>query len=249
MSEIKLKIRCSTGKDYNLSIINNITIIELKNQIEKEFNIPANTQKLIYRGRILQDDKNCLDYNIQNEQTIHLVQSKLNKNPTTNNNINSNPTNNTLPPDYTFQPPPINNNPLGFNPYNMQPPNGMFDQQYMRQQTEEMMKNPELIRQMMDNPMVQSMLSNPDVMENMFNSNPQVKQLMEEHPELSQVINDPSLMQQTMELMKNPDTMRELLRSQDQAMRNIESIPGGFDALRRLYSVYIFNYRMYKNQC
>merc|ERR1712176_397113 len=37
-------------------------------------------------------------------------------------------------------------------------------------------------------------------------------------------------------MMRNPAMMQEMMRNQDRAMSNLESIPGGFNALRRLYT-------------
>lgn len=39
-----------------------------------------------------------------------------------------------------------------------------------------------------------------------------------------------------MEMIQNPAMMQEMMRNQDRAMSNLESIPGGFNALRRLYT-------------
>jgi ubiquilin len=38
-----------------------------------------------------------------------------------------------------------------------------------------------------------------------------------------------------MEMMRNPNAMREAMRSQDLAMSHIENLPGGFNALQRMY--------------
>ena len=38
-----------------------------------------------------------------------------------------------------------------------------------------------------------------------------------------------------MEMMRNPQAMQEAMRSQDLAMSQIENLPGGFNALRRMY--------------
>lgn len=40
---------------------------------------------------------------------------------------------------------------------------------------------------------------------------------------------------QTMELARNPSMIQELMRSHDRALSNLESIPGGYSALRRMY--------------
>ena len=106
-------------------------------------------------------------------------------------------------------------------------------QQRMQQ---DLMSNPEMIRQMMDNPMVQSIMSNPEYIRMMFTSNPQMQQLMERNPELSHMLNNPELLRQTMEMVRNPAALQELMRTQDRALSNLESIPGGYNALRRMYT-------------
>lgn len=39
-----------------------------------------------------------------------------------------------------------------------------------------------------------------------------------------------------MELARNPAMMQEMMRNQDRALSNLESIPGGYNALRRMYT-------------
>ncbi|XP_074650696.1 ubiquilin-4-like [Tubulanus polymorphus] len=99
----------------------------------------------------------------------------------------------------------------------------------------ELMSNPDFLRQMMENPLVQRIISNPAVMRDMIMSNPQMNNLVERNPEIGHMLNNPELMRQTMELARHPAMMQELMRSQDRAMSNLESIPGGFNALQRMY--------------
>lgn len=44
---------------------------------------------------------------------------------------------------------------------------------------QQLLQNPEMMRQMMESPIMQSMLSNPEALRNMFTSNPQMQQLLE----------------------------------------------------------------------
>lgn len=39
-----------------------------------------------------------------------------------------------------------------------------------------------------------------------------------------------------MELARNPAMMQEMMRNQDRALSNLESVPGGYNALRRMYT-------------
>ncbi|XP_069463238.1 ubiquilin-4 isoform X2 [Ambystoma mexicanum] len=111
--------------------------------------------------------------------------------------------------------------------------NFMDLQQQMQRQ---LMSNPEMLSQIMENPLVQNMMSNPDLMRQMIMANPQMQQLMERNPEISHMLNNPELMRQTMELARNPAMMQEMMRNQDRALSNLESIPGGYNALRRMYT-------------
>ncbi|KPP67810.1 ubiquilin-1-like [Scleropages formosus] len=104
------------------------------------------------------------------------------------------------------------------------------------QMQRQLMSNPEMMAQIMENPLVQSMLSNPDLMRQLILANPQMQQLIQRNPEISHMLNNPDIMRQTLELARNPAMMQEMMRNQDRALSNLESIPGGYNALRRMYT-------------
>lgn len=88
---------------------------------------------------------------------------------------------------------------------------------------------------MMNDPAFQQFLNNPELMQSMLQSNPMLQRLIERNPELGQILNDPSTLRQTMQVATNPSLMREQLRNADRALSNIEGMPEGFNALRRIY--------------
>merc|ERR1711936_1195992 len=88
------------------------------------------------------------------------------------------------------------------------------------------MGNPDLMRQVMDSPLTQSLMSNPEILRSLIQSNPQMRQLMDRNPEINHMLNNPDVLRQTMEIARNPAMMQELMRNQDRAMSNLESIPG-----------------------
>merc|ERR1719361_3184722 len=92
------------------------------------------------------------------------------------------------------------------------------------------------MQQMMQNPMVQSMLNNPEIMQNMFENNPQLRQILDQNPQIRHVLNDPETMRQAMQAASNPEVYQEMLRNQDRALANISNMPGGFNALSRMYN-------------
>merc|ERR1719356_799996 len=99
-----------------------------------------------------------------------------------------------------------------------------------------LMQNPDLMKKMMSNPLMKQMFSSPQLMQNLFNSSPALQQLMKDNPQLRHVLKDPSLMEHAMRAASNPDYYNEMLKNNDRALRNIESIPGGFSTLSRLYN-------------
>uniref|UniRef100_A0A915PLG0 Ubiquilin n=1 Tax=Setaria digitata TaxID=48799 RepID=A0A915PLG0_9BILA len=100
---------------------------------------------------------------------------------------------------------------------------------------QQMMQNPEAIREMTNSPIVQSLLNNPDIIRSLIADNPQIQQVIESNPELGHLLNDPEVIRQTIEMVRNPSMFQELMRSRDQAIRNLQGIPGGQAALQRLY--------------
>ncbi|XP_062821123.1 ubiquilin-4 [Anolis carolinensis] len=106
-------------------------------------------------------------------------------------------------------------------------------QQTMQRQ---LMSSPELLSQIVENPLVQSLMAQPEAMRALILANPQMQALMQRNPEISHMLHNPELMRQTMELARNPAMMQEMMRHQDRALSNLESVPGGYSALRRMYT-------------
>lgn len=115
-------------------------------------------------------------------------------------------------------------------------PQSLADMQ--RRAREMMVNNPGMMENMMNSPVMQSMMNNPEMMKQMITSNPELSSLIDSNPQLAQLLNDPSLMREAMNAMRNPEAMNAMLRSQDQMLANIENMPGGFNALSRAYTVY-----------
>lgn len=92
------------------------------------------------------------------------------------------------------------------------------------------------MRMVLDNPMVQQIMSNPETLRAIILSNPEMRRLVESNPEIGHILNDPSVLRQTIQTARNPELMREMVRSSDRAMSNISSQPEGFNALRRMYN-------------
>lgn len=59
--------------------------------------------------------------------------------------------------------------------------------------------------------------------------------VFQRNPEINHLLNNPDLLRQTMDMARNPAMLQELMRSQDRAMSNLESIPG------QLHYTYIYS--------
>jgi len=78
-------------------------------------------------------------------------------------------------------------------------------------------------------------MNNPDFMRTIMENNPQMRQVLDSNPELRHALADPELMRRSMEMMRDPSAMQNMMRNQDLAMSQIENMPGGYNALRRMY--------------
>ncbi|XP_061207858.1 ubiquilin-1-like [Neopsephotus bourkii] len=82
---------------------------------------------------------------------------------------------------------------------------------------------------------LQSPMVSADLVRDLIVSNPQLQQLAEENPEIGHILSDPHTIREMLEAASSPAAMQEMIRNNDLAMNNLESIPGGYSALEQHY--------------
>ncbi|XP_053467954.1 ubiquilin-4 [Ictalurus furcatus] len=256
-----IMVTVKTPKDKEeIAISEDASVAQFKEEISKRFKAKQDQLVLIFAGKILKDGDTLTQHGIKDGLTVHLVIKTAQKatgggstaassssvasqvSSGTTATANTSPAGNLGTSQGTATSPAPSqpsNIFTGFGDLSSLSNLGMGSANFMelqQQMQRQLMSNPEMLSQIMENPLVQNMMSNPDLMRQMIMANPQMQQLMERNPEISHMLNNPELMRQTMELARNPAMMQEMMRNQDRALSNLESIPGGYNALRRMYT-------------
>ncbi|CAI2311557.1 unnamed protein product [Caenorhabditis sp. 36 PRJEB53466] len=229
-SIIKITAKTPSSK-YEVELSPDSTVSQLKNALVGK--VPNATKEqlcIIYTGKILKDEETLAQHKITDGHTVHLVVRDKNRSAASTAQTatpavstaqaatpNVSQTTNTSTPNPT---------PNAFNPFGIG----------MGASPADIMNNPDAMRTMMDNPITQSLLNNPEFMRTIISSNPQFQNLIERNPEVGHILSDPNIMRQTMEMIRNPNMFQEMMRNHDQAIRNLQGIPGGEAALERLYN-------------
>ncbi|XP_057666588.1 ubiquilin-1 [Diorhabda carinulata] len=235
-SSTKITVHVKTPKDKeSFQVEEDCSVKEFKEVIRKKFTAEPDQLCLIFAGKIMKDQETLQQHNIKDGLTIHLV-IRAAQRSTPNTTTTTEPTS-TRAPDPAPNPfgnfgglgglgslPRLDQLGLGTN---------MADLQSSMQN--EILQNPDMIRNILDNPLVQRIMNDPENMRTLLTRNPQMQELMERNPEISHMLNNPELLRQTMELARNPSMLQELMRTHDRAISNLESIPGGYNALQRMY--------------
>uniref|UniRef100_A0A182MV83 Ubiquilin-like protein n=1 Tax=Anopheles culicifacies TaxID=139723 RepID=A0A182MV83_9DIPT len=223
----KITINVKTPKDRkSVEIDEDAEIKDLKLIVAEKFETNPELVCLIFAGKIMKDTDTLKTHNIKDGLTVYLV---IKAAPRAESE-----TARRAPADVSQTPFGLNQlgglaglGALGGNTTNF------MDLQSRMQH--ELLDNPDLMRTVLDNPLVQQMMNSPDTMRQILTSNPQMQELMQRNPEISHMLNNPELLRQTMELARNPSMLQELMRSHDRAISNLESVPGGYSALQRIY--------------
>jgi ubiquilin len=241
-SSVTISIRLVTGESFPVVFPNSrITVGMVKEAIASQSHAaldpppPVSQQRLIYKGSILHDSSALLQEQhgipVQDNATLFLVILK--------NRPASSPA--VAPPapvaaaaatvsaaTPSLPIPLLPTNSLGVPGGSMNPflrnPNGSRD-----------------MNSLLDDPIMSRLMDSipPEMMMNMIqsqmNQNPSMQRLMDSNPLMREALQNPAVLQDMMNMMRNPAARQQMLQQQDLAMRNISNMPGGFQALSSMY--------------
>ncbi|CAD5170504.1 unnamed protein product [Musa acuminata subsp. malaccensis] len=234
---VTVHVRCTDGSKISVRTALDSTVGAFKAVVAGSSDVPAEQQRLIYKGRILKDDQTLVSYGVESDHTIHLVRaaapSATSANTAVGNQGASVTSNSNSASGFggSLFPGMSVNGDAGSETASLFG-TGIPELDQMQQQ---LAQNPNIMTEIMNMPAIQNIINNPDIIQNLFMNNPQLREIIDRNPDLAHVLNDPSTLRQTMEAARNPELMREMMRNTDRAMSNIESSPEGFNMLRRMY--------------
>lgn len=70
---MQIFVRTLTGKTATIDVEGTDSIASLKEKLREKEGIPADQQRLVFAGKLLEDDRTISDYNIRKESTVHLL--------------------------------------------------------------------------------------------------------------------------------------------------------------------------------
>ncbi|KAJ0966748.1 hypothetical protein J5N97_023665 [Dioscorea zingiberensis] len=238
-----VNVRSSNGSKFAVETSLDVNIGDFKVVLAGKCNVPVEQQRLIYKGRILKDDQTLVSYGLGPGHTIHLVRGFLAPSASTDRAAPNLET--SRDSEHTYQRVPSVISPSRTPPFAGIGVNELFGSggsssfgsgfPGFDQVEQQLSQNPNMMREIMNMPVLQNLMNNPDIMRTLIMNNPQMREIIDQNPDLAHVLNDPSTLRQTLEVARNPELMREVMRNTDRAMSNIESSPEGFNMLRRMY--------------
>ncbi|GMH16329.1 hypothetical protein Nepgr_018170 [Nepenthes gracilis] len=247
--EVTVNIRCSNGSKFSVRTGLESTVGAFKSLVAQNCDVPADQQRLIYKGRILKDEQTLESYGVQADNTVHMVRGFASSASTASTGTTNAVLPNTTPAAANNA---ASNEGRGLGAANLGPSlfpgldlgalggtggSGLFGAGFpeLEQMQQQLTQNPNMMREIMNMPAIQSLMNNPELMRGLIMSNPQMREIIDRNPELAHILNDPSILRQTLETARNPELMREMMRNTARAMSNIESSPEGFNMPWRMY--------------
>lgn len=244
---MKLIVKLTSGVKFSTEFAGG-TVLECKQHLHSEHScaIPSQ-QRLIYKGRILEDAKQLEgDYQVVEGATLFLVSMK----DKTGAAPKATPVAAAAaaPQATAAATPSSSSGPSNTNPLPTPQLSDLMQQMSQMQAasagsqtgTAPNAQDMDPMQALGQNPFLQNMINeNPEMITNMLqsqlDSNPALRELMDSNPMVREVLQDPAALRNMMQAAAHPDVRAQQQRHHDLALANIENMPGGFNLLRSMY--------------
>ncbi|SBT77015.1 ubiquitin domain-containing protein DSK2, putative [Plasmodium ovale] len=215
---INVSFKVTGGKEFTISIEPDITVLELKQKCSEHVDIPVESQRIIFKGKILKDKESLSLYNVADGNTMHLVRSTVatkepeaekenSKNENASNEQSANPSGN--PSDFnenafvqmlmqsgTGDMNNFNAGSGGADNFNL----GNFANMLNANAGGEF--NRDSISSLLNNPLARSLMnelsSNPEMLTNLVSNNPLLRNTFSQSPLMQPVLENPNLLREFM---------------------------------------------------
>lgn len=95
--------------------------------------------------------------------------------------------------------------------------------------------NPDILQSMLESAAMQSLLNDHDFLRSLMKMDPKMAKVFESCAELQEMLTDNEFMKQATESLRNPVHVRDVLRSTERSMSQLEDLgTGAFDVLRQM---------------
>ncbi|XP_053876859.1 ubiquilin-1-like [Malaclemys terrapin pileata] len=214
-----IKVTVKTLKEREeFAVWENSTIADFRDEIAKRFRAPTNLLLLIFAGKIVNDRDTLSQAGIQDGFTIHLVirpQTRAEDQEAQQMNASMHAATLPAPPNGTSLGRGAPGS-AGLADLSVLGGNAPSILGVLNELQQLLVVNPEMMLQILENPFVQSMLSNADLITRFLRENPLFQQFVQQNPEVRHIWNNPALLREMIEFIRNPAMMQEILTNRSQ---------------------------------
>ncbi|TNJ29044.1 putative Ubiquitin protein [Giardia muris] len=210
MLELRLRNPVDKGNESIAVIVDpSVTVDEFRKQAADALGVEPSRLRLIRNGAILADGRPISSYGISGDTVVHYSIRKQ------------------APPQTTPSEPPATTTEVR---HQVSPP-ALSSHVTPEQRPDGLTSITQMFRM---NPIFRSVMSNPDFVRNAIINNPAIQRFCEANPEIRAQMDNPETINMLVEVMQDPDKLKEMLNTTDRALTELTNMPGGTAILEKL---------------
>uniref|UniRef100_A0A670Z4I7 Ubiquitin-like domain-containing protein n=1 Tax=Pseudonaja textilis TaxID=8673 RepID=A0A670Z4I7_PSETE len=224
-----------SGKAQDCQVDEKSTVAELKIEAARHFPLTKEQVLLIFAGKILKDQESLLQHGIQSGDLVHVVAKRLELRP-----------NHALPtrsvaPGYSSTPGTAAGTSESAGGVTLRPLLRRIRRDLLTLLEADMLDDLQSFRQLFVD--IRQVLSGPEVQDELeermlrrtIETSPSLIQLAKENARMGHLLSDPKVVGEIIRYIRKPEVKQEMDRHCDRILSNMESFPGGYNILQRVY--------------